>query len=343
MFHKTCVAALLISALFALGSLSAWAAGTVDNGVKQYNLGRYRHAILYFSLAVEEEPHNALAHYYLADSLVRTGHHEEAIVEYGLCYRLNPHSQVAAYCKQALKGYKQPIAAADKAPPHTTGGVSRFDGSGRLIGTTDEEELVARTKSHIRQEVIYEKAKHQQMGEFFATGVLSQAEAEAGRIQQEAAREIEATTQPQPVVIGKMVHYVQPDPELAKVRVEEIKRLAAERAEQTKKVAQARADRYKEWSKDRQNSLDEVVTNLESQLEEPAGQSGVKLQPVGTDLYTRYYGTLRASSQLPDVRPAAVRIIEHPTGIRGSEGRLPPDDQNDQLRVEKVVRGSVLH
>jgi tetratricopeptide (TPR) repeat protein len=332
--------------MLGLCSGKALAASTFESGLKQYNLGRYGHAVVYFSLAEEEEPRNALVHYYLANALVRTGHHEEAIVEYGLCYRLDPHGKVSNYCRQALTAYKQPLPSA-AVPVHisTNSGAldrsTRFDGSGAKIGTTDEDELVARTESLIRQEVIFEKGKHRDMADSFASGALVQVEAEAKRIQDDAAREIEYASQPPPGG-GKLVP--MPSPEAISAKIEEIKRVAKERENNARRLAQARADRYKEWSQDRQKSLDEVASNLENQLTQPLGRSGVKLQPVGTDLYTRYYGCKRAANQLPDVKPAAVRIIDYPSGERAEEDKLQDGDLgSERIRTEKVVRGSVLH
>jgi tetratricopeptide (TPR) repeat protein len=342
MLSKTGISILLIVLLVSDYSICL-AAGTFENGLKHHALGRYQHAVIYFSLAVEESPQNALAHYYLADSLVRTGHHEQAIVEYGLSYRLDPHGQVSAYCKKALAAYKQPSPKFSLSKIDTTGSATPFDDSGPVIPSSNEDELIARTKSHIRQELTFEKVKHQMMGDTFASGALGLAEAEARLIQEEAAHEIELATQPQAATVGKIVQYAAPDPELAKARVEEIKRRAQEKTEASRKSAQARADLYKQWSRLRQESLDEVASNLESQLDQPTGQSGVKLQPIGTDLYTRFYGGLRLSNQLPDVHPAAARIIDHQPVLTGSECLPAGAGDDNKPHTRKVVRGSVLH
>ena len=332
---------LLLSVLVNLSAAPAWAGKTFESGLNQYTLGRFRQALLYFALAEEEEPHNALVHYYLAECLTRTGHHSCAIVEYQLSYRLSSRGQVATYCKQALAAYKCPLTMTGQAGRSG----SSPAGSGLALSnmSSSENELVTRAKSHIRKEVVYEKSKHRQLGDFFAAGALDLAEVEANRIREESARDIEAAMQPQVVIVGKVMRAVLPDSAAVKTRIDEIKRLAQERIASTRQLAQVRADSYRQWSKERQKSLDEVASNLENQLDEPAGHSSTKLQAVGTDLYTRYYGSLRASSELPEVRPAVARLIDRDTSITAGQGVLTPAGSINKTVVEKVVRGTILH
>lgn len=334
----------IVLAVLAAGGIPACAEGPLELGIQQYKLGRFDRAVIYLSLAEEDQPRNSLVHYYLANALAQTGRHPAAIVEYGISYRLDPHGSTAAFCKQALAGYKEPVPAAGPAAPCTAGGASRIAGCRFLTYPCNTGDLVKKTKAHIREEVVFEKARHQTMGEFFAAGAVGQGEADALHIQEETEREIEAASQPRLTLVGGIPQYVAPDPHILRAKVDELKRRAAERTETRRQLARIMAERYKEWSKARQRSLDEVRANLESLLEEPAAPRGVKLQPLGTDLYTRYYGDARASAVVPEVRPAAARIVDHPTSLRATEGRLPaPGGDNEPLRVEKVVRGSILH
>lgn len=345
MFGKVSVAALLFFALTAWGEAAAYSSPTFEQGLRQYNAGRYRHAAIYFTMAIEEDPTNALTHYYLADALVRTGHHDQAIEEYAICYRISPAGRISDYCRRALTGYRQPLPEKVAGAGDTTGGGGQAGSSNVVRPVSDEAWVIARAKSHIRREAAYEKSKHHQSGECFALGAIAQAETEAGRIQDEASRDIEAAMQPPVMVIGRMVRQLPVDPELVRQRVEEIRQRAAERTETARRRGQVRADHYKQISRERQTALDEVVANLETQLEQPVSHSGVKLQPVGTDLYTRFYGTLRASNQLPDVHPAVVRIIDRPTSIRSPHSDPGPAEfqESSRPRPAKIVRGTVLH
>ncbi len=313
---------------------------TFDRGLKHFKGGRYRHAVLYLALAAEEEPGRAVVHYYLASALARSGRQEQAVEEYGLCYRLAPRGKLANYCRQALARYNQQLPAGGGSP--TTGGGVPASSGRSTIATSDEDELVERTKSHIKQEVIYEKSKHERMGECFASSALKQAECEVRRIQEETARELEEAMTPPMMVIGCYAKSLALDPQLVRARVEQIKRKAAERVENARKFGQARADMFKRWSKERQVALDDVAANLQTQLEQPVVNGGVKLQPVGTDLYTRYYGAWTASSQLPDSHRAAVNIIEQPHSLRAAAESLRAGDERFQPTVVKSVRGRLL-
>lgn len=338
--------ALLLSAELVIIGSAGWCATTFDSGLKQYRLGRYDRAALYFTLAADEDPDNALIHYYLADTFVRTQQHARAIKEYGTCYKLKPRGTVAEYCKKALSAYKHPLPSLHRGAGTAGSAVAEYL-AGSMPLKSDQDELIARTKSLIRQELKLEKSKHQQLYECYSQAALQQAEKEMQKISEEAGREMEAVSEPQMIMLGRTVRYMPPDAEVARARIEEIKRQLAERSERVRGVAQAKAESYKRWSRERQDSLEEVAANLESQLDEPVGPSGVKLQPIGTDLYTRYYGSVRSAQKAFGNRPPVVRVVapEAPApALRAEVERLPAQEQEkDGMHSERSVRGSLLH
>ena len=343
--------ALLVSLLFLWSQAAALSAGPYEEGLKHFNAGRYRHAVQYLSEAAIRQPASVMVHYYLANALVHVGLHPQAVSEYALAYRLDPTSTVATYCRQALQAYGQPASeysGRNAAYRGAGGAVPSAESVINDLGGSGEAEEVHRAKSVIRRQAASEKEKHRCTGEMLATGALGQAELEARRIQEDAKAEIQRILEPPPMIVGRGRLAVNPyyfDPNLARLKAEQVQRNADEAANSARRAAEVRANQFRAWSKEREYSLDEVVANLESQLEEPPGRSSVHLQPVGTDLYVRFYGYGRAAKELPEARPAVLRIVdrdsvpESANGLAGQAKHLNPQ----KLRYIKVVHGRILH
>jgi tetratricopeptide (TPR) repeat protein len=77
----------------------------MEQALAAYNSGDFNTTLHYLNTAANSEFNNPLFHYYLADTLVHLGRHEEALKEYRIAYTLNPSSSVANYCKLALSRY----------------------------------------------------------------------------------------------------------------------------------------------------------------------------------------------------------------------------------------------
>jgi tetratricopeptide (TPR) repeat protein len=309
-----------------------YADSAFDRGVESYTSGDYQVALLQLSQACGENPRNLMAHYYLANTLVQQKMHDQAIAEYSTCYRLDPHSSVAEFCKQALQKYRL-------LKKHNT---PTLVASANSPGVPD----ISRAQSLIRRQAEIEKAKHHNIGESLARSNFSLADVEARRAQIQAQEEIDRVLAP-PIFfpIGRPpVNAAGFTPEQGRARAEEIRRNAEETAQLAKLRAAGRAQQYRDWSSQRKHALDEVVSNLEKQLASP-GSSGVKLQPVGTDLYVRFYGYQRATAQMPNTRPAEVRLIDKET-LRfesAAESAAPVELHATPKRLDpRVVRGKLM-
>lgn len=311
-------------------------------GLGCYGAGRYREAVVYLSQAAMSHPASPVLHYHLGNALVKCGLHDQAIQEYELSYRLDPYSSVAQYCKLALKAYGRP--SPELAQTHVAAdGSVQFAVEPPAGPPIDRNVRIA--KNIIRRQAEYEKSKHRATGEALARLAMRHADHDVSRIREDMREEMARAMEPPVLTLptgrGVMTVPLPFNPELARARAEEARQRAQEAERSVRKAAEARAELQKNFCKEREFALDEVVSNLESQLEEPAGRSGVKLQAVGTDLYVRYYGYQRGSEQMPDTRPAAVKIV----GDGASRGRMDsggPDSEHGPLRIQKRVRGKVL-
>ncbi|MBX9879825.1 MAG: hypothetical protein K2Y22_15310 [Candidatus Obscuribacterales bacterium] len=333
-----------------LGANPVLAETAFEQGVRSYHAGRYKHAVVFLSQAVSLDPTNSLGHYYLANTLTRLNQAQEALIEYQICKRLDPTGPVAGYCKQAV----QAIAAQDKQVQHLADASEDISDS----GTTRTESNTSRLSKHpdinramfvIRREVEYEKDKHKLQAEAGKKAAIASAEHAARQIKEQAEADIERAANESwtavPTVIRNMLtsNYIY-NPELARLRADEIRRNAEEAEKKARRFGEMKAAEYTKLSADKQKVLDEVAVNLRSQMEQPAGPSGVKLQPVGTDLYVRYYGNYGKSGTANGARPQGINSRLELRGQRAT-GKFVNDEQGGTAnsRIIKMVRGKVLH
>lgn len=94
-------------------------------GIKLYEKKDYARAQTYLLNAVHGEFKDvALAHYYLANSLMQTSKVNAALQEYERCYRLAPYSSFSGYCRMMLMRHgRNPDEAAgaqNRKPPFTS-------------------------------------------------------------------------------------------------------------------------------------------------------------------------------------------------------------------------------
>ena len=81
----------------------------LQRGVQEYKTGQYARAVTSLSLAVKADPHDDLAHYHLANALLKTGKKDLAIKEYQQAYSMASSTQMAMNCKAVLDLYKAPL------------------------------------------------------------------------------------------------------------------------------------------------------------------------------------------------------------------------------------------
>lgn len=267
----------------------AAASGLYENGLKQYKSGKYKEAAQLFSAVSIQEPGNQLYHYLHANCLVHLDLHERACQEYKVAYLLDPNTSTADYCRQALLAYKKPLPS--------------FNESAR---TTPDGEL-AQVKRLIEKQASFEKDKHESVSTNSQRAIKAQLDEDLRRIDQQMHADIQKLHEPIVFTPGPQANRLLALPELLKEREDQIKALALAEKERLIKESNERLRPYESWSKDRAALLDEAAGNLKTQLDSPAGPSGVKLQTRGTGLYVRYYGK-SAASKFPDAHPATVRI-----------------------------------
>lgn len=330
---------LQISALFALvfcillsDRSAAYASEPLSAGVASYNHGEFAQAIRQLKLAEAKDPRNPSVQYYLANALVKLGQHTPAVKHYDRCYRLSPWSDIGYYSLQALIAYRRynPEVYRRLSDSQAAAYESTHETLSRLRNTTagilqsaqtgQYDPNLSQTKDLITKQAGFEKHRSDNEAKRGVDSVLAHGVLSAAAIKQLAEDHAEYVESHPP--ISGYTRTGQPiyDHGAAAAEAKRIRQEGQSKAELAQQHAKQRAERLTAWASNRSNVLDEVVSNLHGQLEAPAGPSGVKLNPVGTDLYVRFYGNGNAEKYCEQSgMPASLSII--PPG-RGQHARI---------------------
>lgn len=261
-----------------------------EQGLKLYKLGQYRKAAASFCEASQQEPTSQLYHYYLANCFVHMDEHRRAAAEYKQAYLIDSSNSTAEFCRKALVAYKK------KMP----------DDKSLDLDLTDYSEL-GRVKKRIRKQANFEADKHNIALTRNEQAAQAQLDEQLRAIDLQMQADIQKLHDPIIYSPGPQVNRLLALPELLKEREEQIRVAAQLEKQRIIKEANERSKIYEGLRKDRSALLDETADNLESQLDQPVGRSGVKLQTQGTGLYVRYYGK-SGRNYCPDPHQATVRL-----------------------------------
>lgn len=90
---------------------AAWAEEIdwLNRGIAEYSAGQYNQAVNSLSLAANKNESSDLAHYYLANSLLRIGHKARALQEYEKACNASQTAEMYRNCAQVLKAYNQVV------------------------------------------------------------------------------------------------------------------------------------------------------------------------------------------------------------------------------------------
>lgn len=304
--------ALTALTLAPLAASAAFARGVFDDAIEHYNAKRYLQAANAFTKASIKEPSNQLYRYYLANCLVHLDKHDRAVEEYRAAYLLDPYSSTAEYSARALKGYHKPL------PP--------------LPGVGADDSQVGKTKTLIRKQSRDQKDKHTIIASNSESLIRAKVDEQIKQIDEQARYEIQKLHDPLIFMPAPRANPLLALPDLLKEKEDQIKLNAKQEKERLLRDAEERSKPFQSWRKDRGAVIDEIAQNLEHQLEQPVGPSGVKLQPNGTDLYVRYYGKSKGS-RFPDAHQATARIVPEESGFE-----LPTAPPTEKINADSSHR-----
>ncbi len=308
----TFAAVQIVAILFFLGS-PVLAGNELMQGMNAYNRHDYKAAQLQLQKAIEAAPEDAVAHYYLGNTLLKLNDKAGAAKQYQASLESAESDDLKASCEGALKGLRtaspagtekattgtlplttapvgntssQPAASAGTIPAGMPGGgpgkLPNFVPGGNTPNALGPAAALGQPApaseqqiklTPIQQQAEAQKNSFQQQAEQAQSSTLTNASAHAKWVQEQAQRDAEN-------ISGRQAAALQ-----AALRQE-----AAAHASQTLDIARKQAIQTKKMAEEKQRVLDESASNLNDLMNSQVGHSNVHLKPEGTSLYVRNYG-----------------------------------------------------
>jgi tetratricopeptide (TPR) repeat protein len=92
--------AIILLALSGAGAASA--EDLLEEGIKEFQAGKYSDALNHLNGALNSEFNNAKLHYYMGSCYMKLSKKESAVREFRIAYALEPSGKAGQYSKQAL-------------------------------------------------------------------------------------------------------------------------------------------------------------------------------------------------------------------------------------------------
>jgi tetratricopeptide (TPR) repeat protein len=92
--------AIILLTLFGAGVASA--EDLLEEGIKEFQAGKYNDALNHLNGALNSEFNNAKLHYYMGSCYMKLSKKESAVREFRIAYALEPTGKAGQYSKQAL-------------------------------------------------------------------------------------------------------------------------------------------------------------------------------------------------------------------------------------------------
>ncbi|CAN5561145.1 hypothetical protein BH10CYA1_BH10CYA1_26130 [soil metagenome] len=327
--------------LLALSALhsSAFAATTsseLQQGIASYNASDHSRAVSFFHAHLAKNQNDAVAHYYLANSLLKLGQQEKAMDEYRRAYDLSKDPTLRQYCVQAIQ--KATVAQKTDSAPHTL---------------SKEDADVAKSLERIKRQSELAKDNKIHNGDADAKDKLNRGTHDVRELEYEREVKIRNLLQPDAISITGNPIYLDHTAD-----IEAVKRDYANRIKEAQILAKEESSMKKaEVAKDASKMLLDV-DNLRSQLTDSRHLPGTPaLQATGTNYYNRQYGDPR-SSVVKKTEPPVDELLATPekmildshTKDGGSKYRVVKDPmvaQQDKLKnhspgTDLKVKGTLI-
>ncbi len=107
----------------------------VRRGIQAYNARQYASAVNNLQSAINRDPENDTAHYFLGNAYMAIGHKQHALQEYSRAFQYSMDGEMLDNCAKVLEAYRQPLPrrtprARKSAPglnPYSTGSVQEMN------------------------------------------------------------------------------------------------------------------------------------------------------------------------------------------------------------------------
>jgi Tfp pilus assembly protein PilF len=255
----------IITSCIAFGS-AALASSNLTAGMNAYNRHDYKTARVSLEKAVKVNPDDAIAHYYLANTLLYLNDREGAKREYRKGLENAESDEIRDNCQSALKSLQR----LGQSPAQATAAIKPLTGTTHATEPENTASVLQR-QAEERKRTVEQQTENMQKS-------ITQTASERAKAVTEEAKQVTDTTD-----------YTAKAARKARAYYDDINSDAKQRAGQLIKSANQQAATYKQMVNEKNRAYDESVRNLNDQLNSRTGPGGVQLNPNGTSLYVRNY------------------------------------------------------
>lgn len=281
----------IFGVLFLLGSFQDAAIANeslLTQGERYYAAGDIERARASLKQEVLAHPSNAVAHYYLANTLLKSGQTSEAIKEYQACISIDPEGPSGSYSRIALKSLvsnqPQPPSQASTSTPVPPNGQNPMHQSVQKVANqTNEREQQGLTECNAR-----------------IKDVQAQADRKITELETEKAQRILDNGMPITYrrafrgSLGGRYTVYNPAAANQEIREDYDAQIARVRQDADKRVEEISAE-----FKKRAAALEDSALTVDKSYLNSQNDRSVTLIPSGTDIYTRNYQTSDDASGQP--------------------------------------------
>jgi tetratricopeptide (TPR) repeat protein len=259
--------AICSSPIMALSSSAA--TREFQEGIASYQSGNYTQAAAYFKLACAKEPASPDAHYYYANTLAYLRDGRNAIIEYQNCLRSHPSGVEAEYARAALEAYNAQIPISQTYSPQ----MEARSLPGALEQTFQQAERLANRVAFADGTSI---DNMQDSGSTYAADI-----SQAG---------IQTVSDMESAYVTGPAGSCDRQPVYSAAEIEEARQYYANYAASVQQATATGTRLAQQNLADKERKLQNTIANLQDQLATPMpSNGGVRLSPVGTNLYIRNY------------------------------------------------------
>ncbi len=305
-----------------------------------YAAGDAADSLKYLDAFLRVNPNDASAHYLKANCFVLLKRLPESVTEYATVERLLPKSKLAAYAQmartrinampvtrgeaRALSSKRAPDSDSETTDDDDDENVAPDQAKNSSVSTS----LPANTIETIRKQAAQARARQAEIGRAEAEGEIEKANNQVKSMQERVARE------------GAHGRNGTEPTTMSAEQSEAVRGQTSQTAERLRQQGQWKAE-IKQWeAQEKVNELKEQAENLEWRLlHEPVGPiSDVRLNPIGTNLYTRNYASVPSRlvpmhAQVKSLPSTSGALLETSGSVRQSPATSSSQQTNAQLNL----------
>ncbi len=263
----------------------AWAqADSLSYGKIEYARGDYQKALSYFDKTVSQQPNNATALYYRANTLIKLGLRTQALLDYQKAYQFADSPLMQDYCQTALSSLA------------SNTGISALHNNSIPNQSIDQSKRlqISQSLGTIQLQSALDKVRIVDTSELLAQDYTMKQQIKLAEMHRETEKNLQD--------MRDASYYDQYGTKRQVYSSLQVQQYGEQRQQQEEALAQTiqkSVQGQTTLAQRRAQLTQQSAQNLESQLVGTSSPDGIKLDPLGTNLYVRNYDITKYPESLP--------------------------------------------